>query len=111
MKLSELIRELNLTPLTDKFAADTEIGGCYIGDLLSRVMSRAQPGDVWITIMNNINITAVAQLTECACILLCEGVTASAEIIGRAEEEGIAIMSSEKTAYELATEISSHAVL
>ena len=75
MKLSELIRQLNLTLLTSKDYADREIGGCYIGDLLSWVMGRAQQGDVWITIMNNINIVAVASLTGCACILLCEDVT------------------------------------
>lgn len=106
MKLSELIRQLNLTLLTSKDYADREIGGCYIGDLLSWVMGRAQQGDVWITIMNNINIVAVASLTGCACILLCEDVTAGDDIIAKADEEGIVILKSGETAYGLAARIS-----
>ena len=104
MKLSELIKKLNLSILTPDFE-DRDVTGCYIGDLLSWVMGKAQSGDVWITIMNNINIVAVAALTDCACILLCEGVTASPEIIEKAVSESAVILSSEKTAYELASEI------
>lgn len=104
MKLSELVKKLDLSVITPDFE-DRDITGCYIGDLLSWVMSKAQSGDVWITIMNNINILAVAALTDCACILLCEGVKASPEIIKKAVAENIVIISSDKTAYELASEI------
>lgn len=101
MKLSELINSLDLKPLTSGFE-DRDVSGCYIGDLLSWVMGRAESGDVWITIMNNINIVAVATLTDCSAILLCEGVTASPEILAKANTEGVAILSSGKTAFELA---------
>jgi hypothetical protein len=74
MKLSVLSEKLGLKVLTDGDLSEREVSGCYIGDLLSWVMGRASSGDVWITIMNNINIVAVASLTDCACILLCEGV-------------------------------------
>lgn len=101
MNLSELVKKLDLTPVTHGFE-DKTVSGCYIGDLLSWVMGRAESGDIWITIMNNINIVAVATLTDCAAILLCEGVTLSPEIIAKAESEGVAILSSGKTAFELA---------
>ena len=104
MNLSKLIKKLNLSLITPDFD-DRSVTGCYIGDLLSWVMGKAQSGDIWITIMNNINIVAVAALTDCACILLCEGVTASPEIIKKAADEGVIILSSDKTAYELASEI------
>lgn len=106
MKISELVKKLDLTVLTDSEYSDRGISGCYIGDLLSWVMGRAQSGDVWITIMNNINIVAVAALTDCACILLCEGVSAPENIVNKADEEGIIILQSEKTAYQLACELS-----
>ncbi len=83
-----------------------EISGCYIGDLLSWVMGAAKAGDIWITIMSNINIVAVATLCDTACILLAEGVLLSDEIINTAKEKGINILSSEKSAYILAKEIS-----
>lgn len=104
MQVSDLIKSLDLKTLTPDFE-DRSVTGCYIGDLLSWVMGKAQANDVWITIMNNINIVAVATLTDCACILLCEGVTASPEILAKAASEGVIILSSEKTAFELAKSI------
>lgn len=85
---------------------DQEVSGCYIGDLLSWVMSAAKAGDIWITIMSNINVVAVATLCDTACILLAEGVTLSDEIIATAKEKGVNILSSDKNAYILAKEIS-----
>ena len=35
---------------------EREIDGVYIGDLLSWVMGKAESGNIWITIMSNINI-------------------------------------------------------
>ena len=106
MKLSELIQKLNLTVLTDSNFNDRDVTGCYIGDLLSWVMGKVRSGDVWITIMSNINIVAVASLTNAACILLCEGVCADESVINKANEEGIIILQSSGAAYELACKIS-----
>lgn len=106
MKLSHLAEKLGLKALTDGDLSEREVSGCYIGDLLSWVMGRASSGDVWVTIMNNINIVAVASLTDCACILLCEGVCVDKEIINKANSQDIVILQSDKTAYELAKLIS-----
>lgn len=105
MKLSELSNKLGLTLLTSDFE-DRSVTGCYIGDLLSWVMGKAKSGDAWITIMNNINIVAVAALTDVACIILCEGVSADDEIIKKANSEGIVILKSDETAFELAKKLS-----
>ena len=53
---------------------EREIGGVYIGDLLSWVMGRAKENDAWITIMSNINVAAVASLADVACVVLAENV-------------------------------------
>lgn len=106
MKVSELTKKLNLTVLTKPDFEDREVTGCYIGDLLSWVMGKAQAGDAWITIMNNINIVAVASLTDAACIILCEGVSAEEGIIAKADSEGIIMLKSDETAYELAKKLS-----
>lgn len=106
MKVSELIKKLNLDVITSKDYEDREVKGCYIGDLLSHVMGKATCGDAWITIMNNINIVAVASLTEAACVILCEGIGADEKIIEKADGEGIVILKSEQTAYQLAAAIS-----
>ena len=106
MKLSELTKKLNLKVLTNADFADREADGCYIGDLLSWVMGRVKENDVWITIMSNINIVAVASLTNAACILLCEGVLPDENVINKANAEDIIILGSDETAYELAKKIS-----
>lgn len=106
MKVSELKEKLNLELITCKDYDDREVKGCYIGDLLSHVMGKAQEGDCWITIMNNINIVAVASLTEAACIILSEGIGADEKITLKADDEGIVILKSDLTAFELAVKIS-----
>jgi serine kinase of HPr protein (carbohydrate metabolism regulator) len=105
MKVSELIENLNLTLVTDNNYEDREVKGCYIGDLLSWVMGRAQADNVWITIMNNINIVAVAALADVACILLCEDVKVDQSIIDKANSQNIIIVSSKLTAFELAEKL------
>lgn len=82
-----------------------EIDGCYIGDLLSWVMGRAEADCVWITIMSNLNIIAVASLADVACIVLSEGVTVEDSIIKLAEEKGINILLSDKKTYETAVAV------
>ena len=105
MKVSELKEKLGMTLVTKKDFDDREIRGCYIGDLLSWVMGRAQSDNVWITIMNNINIVAVASLADVACIVLCEGVQADSAIIEKADTQDIIILSSQLTAYEIAVKL------
>lgn len=85
---------------------EAEITSAYVGDLLSWVMGRAQTGQVWVTIMSNINIVAVAALTGVSCILLAEGVRADEGVTEAANARGVNILTSEKTAYELAALIS-----
>ena len=101
MKIKEMAERLSLTPLS---VADgnREFSGVYIGDLLSWVMGRACAGNAWITIMSNINIVAVATLADVACIILAEGVTLEDNVRKTAEQKGVNIFTSEKTAYELA---------
>ena len=85
---------------------EREINGVYIGDLLSWVMGNATSGDAWITIMSNINIIAVASLSDVSCIILAEGVTLEEDIVNTAKEKGINIISSELSTFETAVLLS-----
>ncbi len=103
MKLSELCEKLSLT----KISGDTEVvpTGVYAGDLLSRAMSHVEAGDLWITIMSNVNVVAVASLTEAAAVILAEGVELLPEALAAAREKGITVLSSPLTVYELCVRI------
>ena len=105
MTVKELKEKLALNTIVMP-DGDHEVSGCYIGDLLSWVMGKAEAGDIWITIMSNINVVAVAALCDTACILLAEGVSVDDEVINTANQKGVNILSSEKSAYTLAKEIS-----
>lgn len=84
---------------------DKEIDGCYICDLLSYAMSHAAKGNVWITVQTNINVIAVAVLTEVACVILPEGLAPDEIAKAKAEEEGIPVLSTKRTAYEIVTQL------
>ena len=101
MTVNDLINELSLNPITIP-EGDREVEGVYIGDLLSWVMGRAQSGNAWLTIMSNLNIVAVATLSDVSCIILCEGVTLEESVKNTAEAKGINVLATDKTAYETA---------
>ena len=105
MKVSELVKELNLTVLTNKDFADREVKGCYVGDLLSWVMGRAEQDCAWITIMSNINIVAVAALVDMECVILAEGAIVDKEVIDKANSQGIILLSADGSSYETAVKI------
>ena len=104
MTVSELQAALSLTPIAIP-DGDREAEGVYIGDLLSGVMGRAQSGNVWLTIMSNLNIVAVATLSDVSCILLCEGVTLDESVRSTADAKGVNILSTPMTAYEVARKL------
>lgn len=85
---------------------EREVSGAYVGDLLSWVMGKAGTGNVWITIMSNVNIVAVATLADTSCVLLAEGVIPEENVLDTAMSKGVNILCSPLSAYELANKIS-----
>lgn len=100
MKVNELVQNMGLT-VVHMADEQREIGGCYVGDLLSWVMGRAKADDLWFTIMSNINVLAVASLTDVAAVVLAEGVTLEEKELQAAKDKGINVLSSTKSVYDL----------
>ena len=105
MTVKEIAEKLELKVLSEGENTDREVTGCYIGDLLSLVMSKAQSGDAWITIQGNINVVAVASLADSAMVIIAENMSLDEAALKRAEMEGISVYSSEKSAFVLACSI------
>ena len=84
---------------------DKEISGGYIGDLLSWVMGRAEAMNLWFTIMTNINVAAVAQLSDVSAVLICEGARPDETVISTAEAKGVNILLTEDNAYNTAVKV------
>lgn len=79
-----------------------EVRGGYCGDLLSDVMANSTQGAVWFTIQSHQNIVAVAVLKELAAIIIVNGRLPDEDTKGKAEDEGVPILLSQLSAYELA---------
>lgn len=105
MDVKELVEKLDLEVLCGE-NLEREITGCYCGDLLSWVMSRAQEGDVWLTVMGNINSIGVAVLADVACIVLTEKAALDNDALNRAKQNDVIILRTDKNSYQMAAAIS-----
>jgi predicted transcriptional regulator len=74
----------------------------YIGDLLSWVMGRAKQGSAWVTIQGHVNIVAVAELKEVACVIVAEDAEIAQDTADKADAEGIPLLRTERDAFSVA---------
>ena len=102
MNVKDIQDLFNLGLATGETSLDREVKGGYCGDLLSDVMANAMEGQVWLTIQSHQNIVAVAVLREIAAIILVNGRLPDEETKAKAGEEGLPILLSSLTAYQLA---------
>lgn len=105
MTLNDLVTLLGARPLTKNPDTGRELHGCYICDLLSYVMSHASKDNVWITVQTNINVVAVASLTEVGCVIIPENIEVEELTLQKAEAEGIILLSAPQTAFEIAAKL------
>ncbi len=103
MTVAALIERLELEVL-NLAEGDREITGGYAGDLLSWVMGKAESGDMWVTIMTNLNVVAVASLVDVACVVIADKAEVAPEVIEKAKQQGINLLRSDKSAYQLCNE-------
>lgn len=104
MKISEVIEKLNFETVVMS-DPNAEVNGCYVGDLLSWVMGRAEADNLWITIMTNINTVAVASLSGVAAIVIAEGLDVPENVIDAATTQGINIIKSQKPIFETSVDV------
>ena len=106
MTVQNLIDDFSLEVLCGgECAAQKEVTGGYCGDLLSWVMSKAEEGDCWLTVMGNVNSIGVAVMTDVACILLTENSAFDDDAKLRAEQNGVIVLRSRENAFDLAVKI------
>jgi hypothetical protein len=102
MNLNEIIQKLNLEVLTEQkdFSTLTAKSG-YCSDLLSCVMTGAEPEGLWITLMSHSNIVAVAALLDLTAIIITENAQPDQETIDKANEKGVTMLSSPEPNYDV----------
>ena len=100
MKLIELASSLELEAVYSA-DLDREVRGAYTGDLLSWVMTRLDADFAWITIMNNVNVIAVASLSDASCVIFTENAEIPDEVTEKAKQQNINLFRTNKTSFEI----------
>ena len=100
MTLESFLKKIDGKVLTDNIK-DIAIVNIYICDLLSWVMSHAKEGDAWITVLTNVNVPAVALLTEVACVIIPEGISVEELTLRKAKENGIIMIGTKYNAFDI----------
>lgn len=80
---------------------DREISNVYSCDLLSWVMAKGKHDTAWITVQTHNNILAVASLLEFACIIIPEGIAVDQDILDKANEQGVVILSTQLETFDI----------
>ncbi len=101
MNILALSEKIEAKILTQKADVNREVSSGYTCDLLSWVMAHGREGMAWITVQTHMNVIAVATLHDMACVIIPEGIKVENDVIEKADEEGIAILASPLTAYEI----------
>jgi predicted transcriptional regulator len=102
MKVSELVKELNLVVFSGGEGLSREITGGYVSDLLSDVMGNSSEGEVWVTLQTHRNVVAIASLKELACVLLVSSLVPEQNTIDHSNEEGIPVLGTSLSTFEIA---------
>lgn len=104
MRISEMAKllEAEILTLPDP---ELEVSGCYCGDLLSWVMGRAEENQIWITIMTNLNVVAVASLSGVSAVLITENAEVDKDALAKAEEQGINMLRTSLSTFEAAVKV------
>jgi predicted transcriptional regulator len=103
--VSDVAKVLGLEVVAGAVGLTREVTGGYSGDLLSDVMARAKPKDLWITIQGHQNIVAVALLTEVAGIIVSGGIEPERDTLDRADREGIPVLCTPLSAFQVAWQL------
>jgi len=101
MRLSDVVRELDLTVVSDGGDIDREITGGYASDLMSDVIAHATEGNLWITLQVHLNVVAIASMREIGAVVLTQDRQPLPETVEKAKEEGVPILVSSLPAFEL----------
>lgn len=105
MKVKDIIPEINGKVLSCENKIDNEFKGICSSDLLSFVMSRGEKDNGIVTVLNNVNVLAVATLVEASCVIIPSSIEVQDMIIKKANDEDILIISTDLSTYEVCGKI------
>jgi hypothetical protein len=103
MKLNEIVRKLDLQPLTPELQAEesTDVSAGHASDLLSDVLANAPGGGVLVTIQVHMNVIAVSVNAGLAAVIFTSGRTPDEPVREKAVEERILLYTSKESTFDV----------
>lgn len=101
MTINDIKEKLDLKLFAGEKGLDKVVEDVYSSDLLSDVMGNGDDNQLWVTLQTHKNALAVAALKDMSGILLVNGHTPNADMLEAANEEGIPVLGSDKSTFEL----------
>ncbi|MBE6948322.1 MAG: hypothetical protein E7456_00560 [Ruminococcaceae bacterium] len=83
---------------------DRAVEKVFCCDLLSIAMAKAPEDSVWVTVMSNRNVIAVASLADVSCVVLAEGYSYDDDAIEAAKGK-VTLLKTDLPIYEAAVKI------
>ncbi len=99
MRLQEIIEKLSLKVLTG--TEEKDVTGVYISDMLSDVMSKAQAGNLWITVQTHKNVIAAANLIDISAVIITQGTVVPKETIDLANRFNVILLGTDDSTFEV----------
>ncbi len=82
-----------------------DIVGFYAGDFLSHVLLKAQSGYALLTVINHLNVAAVAVKVGLGAVILCDGVEPTDKLVYACEQSGITLITTSLDTFRCAAAI------
>lgn len=101
MKLTDLVSALSLETHAGEGNLARPVTGGIVSDLLSYVMGNARAGDLWVTIQVHPNIVGVADLLDLSAVVVAGGQEPESATVAKAREHGLALLTTEMSAFTL----------
>jgi predicted transcriptional regulator len=105
MTVDEIAEKLDLKVICGQKGLQNIVTGGYTSDLLSDVMGFVQDGNVWITLQTHKNVMAIASLREVSAVILVKGFQPDADMLEKANEEGIPVLSTNLQTFEISGQL------
>lgn len=101
MKITDIIKALDLKVISGNDGLSNEITGGYVSDLLSDVMGNAREGNIWITVQTHMNVVAVASLKDLSAVIIVKGALLETDTIEKSNMEKIPVLSTDMDTFNI----------
>ena len=105
MKLKDIVAALGLKVFNGGANPEQEVCGCHVTDVMSDALKSVSEGMLWVTIQAHRNTIAIASLRGVAAVVFSNGIVPRKDIIECAAAEGIALLGTEASTFEIAGRI------